>query len=198
MFKPIEYSRGIVIDSAGFVVGLVKWDKRGTPPQVNRPRGKEQNSDPTRRKTMLDGEHYTPGCEKWRWDGKQWEKPDLTLWIVDDRGNMRRNVQVFSAYPHTAPDIPEGWAFVNIPPPQDAAKRAVWRDGEWTYASTFLVLDADGMVVNAVLAHDPDDIAVEAGHTVADAGVAAVAAGKHVGIGAQLTKGKWRIPVSSQ
>lgn len=165
----VTYAKGALVDHQGFVLGLVRWDASSSRPTVNKPRAGDANVRPEHKKQIVPFKAGAPtihNITSLRWNGKQWEKPDRTLWLVDERGNARKAVKVFKQFPDHVPELPDGWQYVEEAPPQDHSGRASWIEGKWRFPDKFRIMNADGSVANIVLAHAMDDIQIQIGQSV--------------------------------
>lgn len=183
----IEKERGIVIDPDGFPVAFVQWEKgKGRPSFSIR----DNSGEIIERRRVIPGDSYEPGAENWRWTGSGWEQPDVEEVWVDQKGNYRRRVKVFSKFMNRAPDVPPGWAVATSPPPKSRSRRAIFdaEDGQWKFPARKVVLDSDGKVVNRILV-DPrisaEAPALPPGRSLIDEpeGVDVVVGHQHVGNG---------------
>lgn len=156
-----EMKRIIVIDAQGFVLGFFEHPA-GRRVELNPLRVGGRAVPKEKRKYAIDGKHYEPGCERWRWNrsAKAWEKPQDQAWLVDQAGQLRRQVSVFR---ERLPAVPDGFALVFSEPPADRAK---WGGAKWTAAQRFALVDDGGVVRNFALAFEASSLSVPDGWTV--------------------------------
>lgn len=121
-----QVSRGVLVDAGGYFLGAFQWAAGSPAPDFGSP-------SKTGLYFLTEAEALDPPSEKARWNfsTKVWELPTTRLWIVEQKTGRCTGGGLF--WLERLKPLPPGKIYVDIEPPKERGRVALWDDEDQTW-----------------------------------------------------------------